>query len=74
VGAVNLTQIDWSVAHALGDERGVGTRDAVSSHEAVVRADRQVATQLRAQGMGEVADRFAYRALGRQRRVYLRRF
>jgi hypothetical protein len=42
-------------------------------HEQVVRAYRQMATQLRAHGLTEIADRFAYRANIRQRRLYLRR-
>jgi len=37
-----------------------------------VRAYRQLAAQLRAQGMNEVADRFLYRAQQLQRRVLLR--
>jgi uncharacterized protein YjbI with pentapeptide repeats len=74
VGAVNLTQINWDQVPRLGDEQDVGPRSDASKHEAVVRAYRQVAAQLRAQGMNEVADRFLYRAQVRQRGVLLRRF
>ena len=72
VGSVNLTQINWTAVPRLGDEQGVGLRAKVSEHEAVVRAYRQVAAQLRAQGISEVADRFAHNAQVRQRWVYLR--
>jgi uncharacterized protein YjbI with pentapeptide repeats len=43
-------------------------------YESAIRAYRQLATQLRAQGMSEPADRFLYRAQVCQRRVDLRRF
>ncbi len=88
VGAVNLTQIDWSCVPRLGDEHTAeeletfdrATRrmrrktraERLADHEAVVRAYRQVAVQLRAQGMSEVADRFLYRSQRWQRRVLLR--
>jgi hypothetical protein len=42
-------------------------------YESAVRAYRQVAAQLRAQGLNEVADRFTYRAQVCQRSVLLRR-
>lgn len=72
VGNVNLTQINWTAISRLGDEQDVGLRSKLSEHEAVVRAYRQVAAQLRTQGMSEVADRFSYRAQVRQRWMYLR--
>jgi hypothetical protein len=53
----------------LGDEQSVGRLAKVAEHEAVVRAYRQLAAQLRAQGLSEVADRFLYRAQIRQRTV-----
>jgi uncharacterized protein YjbI with pentapeptide repeats len=74
VGTVNLTRINWAKVHRLGDEQSAGLRGGADQHEAVVRAYRQVAAQLRAQGMNEVADRFLYRAQVRQRGVLLRRF
>jgi hypothetical protein len=63
----------------LGDERGneheyVLMHYVQNEHAAVVRAYRQLAAQLRAQGMNEVADRFLYRAQVRQRGVLLRSF
>src|SRR5579875_2460962 len=74
VGTVDLTQIaDWDWIQRLGDERFVSWRDGADTHQAVVRAYRQVATQLRAQGMSEVADRLSHRALSYERRVFLRR-
>lgn len=72
IGSVNLTQINWEQMPTLGDEQGVGLRAKASEHEAVVRAYRQVAAQLRSQGMSEVADRFLFRAQVRQRGVLLR--
>jgi uncharacterized protein YjbI with pentapeptide repeats len=74
VGSVNLTGINWSPMRRLGDEHGVGWRSKAAEHDRVVRAYRQLAAQLRAQGMAEVADRFAYRAQVWQRRLSLRRF
>jgi hypothetical protein len=74
VGSVNLSQIDWGRVPRFGDEQSIGPRAKVEEHESVVRTYRQLAAQLRAQGMNEVADRFAYRAQMRQRRVLLRRF
>lgn len=73
VGTVNLSQIDWGKVTRLGDKQGVELRSKAVDHEAVVRAYRQLAAQLRAQGMNEVADRFLYRSQVLQRRVLLRR-
>lgn len=68
---VDLTVIDWENVVRLGDEDGQN-----SFPDIAVRAYRQVATQLRSQGMNEFADRFAYRArlcrrrsLAKQRRI-----
>ncbi|HEY7094762.1 MAG TPA: pentapeptide repeat-containing protein [Ktedonobacterales bacterium] len=74
VGNVNLTRVHWAGVSRLGDEYRFRRRTTLEQSETVVRAYRQLATQLRAQGMSEVADRFLYRANVRQRRVYLRRF
>lgn len=54
---VDLTVINWDHITRLGDEEGQKVFPDIS-----VRAYRQVATQLRAQGMNEYADHFAYRA------------
>jgi uncharacterized protein YjbI with pentapeptide repeats len=72
VGGVDLSQIDWSRVLRLGDELGMRRRASLAENEAVVRAYRQLAAQLRAQGMNEVADRFLYRAQVLQRRVLRR--
>jgi uncharacterized protein YjbI with pentapeptide repeats len=70
VGGVNLTQIDWSRVPTLGDEQGLSTRSHIFEHEAAVRAYRQVAAQLRGQGLNEVADRFSERAQICQRKLH----
>jgi uncharacterized protein YjbI with pentapeptide repeats len=69
VGAVDLTSATWANVPTLGDEHDVGLRSDAAAHEGVVRAYRQLAAQLRAQGMSEVADRFLYRAQVVQRRL-----
>jgi uncharacterized protein YjbI with pentapeptide repeats len=71
VGSVNLSSIDWSHVPRLGDEKFTSPDRPFESR---VRANRQVAAQLRAQGMAEVADRFAYRANVCQRAVLLSRW
>ena len=74
VGTVDLTQVaDWDGVERLGDERFVSWQDGANAHQAVTRAYRQVAAQLRAQGMSEVADRLSHRALSYERRVFWRR-
>ncbi len=74
VGAVNLTRLNWDAVHMLGDERSLTRRlESRATMRRAVRAYRQVAAQLRAQGMSEVADRFLYRAQVRQRQLLLRR-
>lgn len=72
VGTVNLSQIDWTAISRLGDETSLKRGAKVEDCEAAVRAYRQMATQLRAQGMNELADRFVYRAQVVQRRVLRR--
>jgi hypothetical protein len=72
VGGVNLTQIDWSRVPTLGDEQGISRTSPFEDHEAAVRAYRQVAAQLRAQGLAEVADRYAERAQIRRRKQTFR--
>jgi uncharacterized protein YjbI with pentapeptide repeats len=79
-----LTKIDWAGIPRLGDERAGEDpntqfgRGAGSStrrdHEAAVRANLQLAVALRAQGLTEAADRYAYRAQVLQRHVYARQF
>ncbi len=85
-GGANLAVVDWTGAHAvtLGDEREAlrsfnpdGARKdratRLKDYAAAVRANRQLAVALRAQGLDEEAARFAYRAQVLQRRVALRR-
>jgi uncharacterized protein YjbI with pentapeptide repeats len=78
-----LTRMDWGQARRLGDERVARRRKApnrkrksraarLMEYQAAVRANRQVATALRNQGLSEQADRFAYRARLLQRRVLWR--
>jgi uncharacterized protein YjbI with pentapeptide repeats len=81
-GGVNLAVIPWTTQNItiLGDEATARkTKDnqgkqkereqRIREWEAAVRAYRQLAVALRAQGMNEIADRFAYRAQLCQRRV-----
>jgi uncharacterized protein YjbI with pentapeptide repeats len=85
-GGANLAVVDWTGAHAvtLGDEREARRRvnpegarkdraTRLKDYAAAVRANRQLAVALRAQGLDEEAARFAYRAQVIQRRVTLRR-
>jgi hypothetical protein len=69
VGTVNLTAVEWDDVLFLGDEREAEFRADAKKHATAVRAYRQLVAQLRAQGMTEVADRFAHRAQIVQRRV-----
>ena len=72
-GNVNLAVVKWSQVDMLGEEYKaqqkmnwdgkVKNRDArVEEYERAVRANRQLATALQAQGLNEEAARFAYRA------------
>ncbi|HLJ81157.1 MAG TPA: pentapeptide repeat-containing protein [Ktedonobacterales bacterium] len=65
---VDLTVVDWEPVRQLGDEHNQKVFPEVA-----VRAYRQVAAQLRAQGMHEYADRFAYRARVCRRKTLLKR-
>ena len=71
VGSVDLTQINWDNVPILGDEHEMNFRPYAKKHKDVVRAYRQLAAQLRAQGMADEADRFSYTAQIRQRGVLL---
>jgi uncharacterized protein YjbI with pentapeptide repeats len=81
-GNVNLAVVKWSQVDMLGDEyearqaRRAGKSKTSASrleeYEAAVRANRQLAVALRAQGLDEEAARFAYRAQLLQR-IVLRR-
>jgi len=87
----NLATVDWMNLQVLGEEiearsrhnthgRKIDKTKRRENYEIAVRANRQLATVLRSQGLNEAADRFAYRAQLMQRRVlhlqqhYLRAF
>ena len=76
-GPPDLTRVRWESLQRLGDEAGIGwrapaIRATTLDHRAVVRAYRQVAAQLRAQGLSEEADRFAERGQIRKRKQAFR--
>jgi hypothetical protein len=82
-GGVNLAVIDWAAIRTLGDETrarrsakspGLSRHDSgwVRPFEGAARATLQLSTALRSQGLGEQADRFAYRARLLQRQVLRR--
>jgi uncharacterized protein YjbI with pentapeptide repeats len=82
-GGVDLTLVRWSQLLRLGDEQQArtpidddGDRKLrvirMLEFESAVRANRQLAAALRAQGINEHADRFAYRAQVLQREVLRR--
>jgi uncharacterized protein YjbI with pentapeptide repeats len=79
-GGANLSYVDWAHAIPLGDERLAGQRSVspelatfgmtpLALVESAASANQQLALALRAQGMNEWADQFAYRANVLQRRV-----
>ncbi|MFI5273433.1 MAG: pentapeptide repeat-containing protein [Ktedonobacterales bacterium] len=59
---IRLTRCDWRPLARLGDERFARWRDGADAYRAVVRAYRQLAVALRAQGLHEDAKRLGYRA------------
>lgn len=61
-GDVNLSVIKWSQVNKLGDEDKAVQRKLFIDYQSAVRANRQVATALRDQGLNRIADHFAYRA------------
>ncbi|HEV2404658.1 MAG TPA: pentapeptide repeat-containing protein, partial [Ktedonobacterales bacterium] len=87
-GGANLSIVNWNAdrqvgAVTLGDEREArrtrlpdGSRKSqalrLKEYEAAVRANRQLAVALQAQGMNEEAAAFAYRALALRRQVLRR--
>jgi Pentapeptide repeats (8 copies) len=73
LNGANLARIPWQEVTILGDEHLAGkTRDQNGKRKSrevrqeemlgAVRANRQISTAVRAQGLNEQADRFAYRA------------
>ena len=81
-GAVNLSVVDWSKMHMLGEEfeaqqtirENKPKTDAMHlrDYTEAVRANRQLAVTLQAQGLNEQAGAFAYRAQVLQRTVLRR--
>lgn len=81
-GNVNLAVVQWSQVDMLGDEyearqttragKRKNSETRLEEYEVAVRANRQLAVALRAQGLDEEAARFAYRAQLLQR-IVLRR-
>src|SRR5258708_38840395 len=79
---VDLAVVDWSVAKQLRDDREArrartaaakkNRKTRLEEYQAAVRANRQLATRLREQGLNEAGDRFAYRAQVLQRQVFRR--
>ena len=78
---VDLTMVDWSLVRILGDERRARQRvgfdgrpknrtDRLRDYARAVRANRQLAIALHAQGLNEDAARFAYRAQKLQQAVF----
>jgi uncharacterized protein YjbI with pentapeptide repeats len=81
-GDVNLSLVDWAIVKILGDElqaRQTRTRNRdakendvrLKEYRIAVRANRQLASALRDQGMNDEATPFAYKAQVLQRRVFL---
>ncbi|MFL5663660.1 MAG: pentapeptide repeat-containing protein, partial [Ktedonobacteraceae bacterium] len=84
-GSVNLSVVNWLHIHILGDESKARRRERrlpagtarekgklLEDYHEAVRAHRQLANALRAQGMNEEAVPFAYRAQKLQRTVLWR--
>jgi uncharacterized protein YjbI with pentapeptide repeats len=73
---VDVTILDWSQVPVLGDEQvlRIPRRNRPSDYPNATRANRQLATLLRGQGLNEDADRYAYRAQVLQRHVLLRQW
>jgi hypothetical protein len=80
---VNLTVVSWEGVAPLGEEvTARARRDAlgerksratrIEEYEAAVRANRLLATSLKAQGLAENADVFAYRTQILQRKLHFR--
>ena len=81
-GDTNLALVTWSSVKKLGDEieaerlKKGGETTQLLWYRRAVRANRQLAIALQAQGLNEFAARFAYRAQLMQRKViwYQRKF
>jgi len=84
-GSVNLSVVNWVQVRMLGDEDKIRQRERgrqtgtvgekgklLEDYHEAVRANRQLANAMRAQGMNEEAVPFAYRAQCLQRQVLWR--
>src|SRR5438874_1358800 len=84
-GSVNLSVVNWVQVRLLGDEDKIRQRERdgqtgtvgekgklLEDYHEAVRANRQLANAMRAQGMNEEAVPFAYRAQVLQRKVLWR--
>ncbi len=69
---VNLASAAWSKVDILGDESDARQWKDLDSYRAAVRANRQLAAALHAQGLNEEANHFAYRAQVNRRVILLR--
>jgi hypothetical protein len=80
---VNLAVIEWSAVKVLGDEtrahagmdehgKRKDSATRLKEYKSAVRANRLLAVALRAQGLNEDADRYAYRAQMLQSHVWAR--
>lgn len=69
---VNLGVIDWEQVQEIGDEQQARQKPSTENYRRATRAYRQMAVELRNQGINEEADRFAYKAQLLQRIVYRR--
>jgi hypothetical protein len=76
---VNLAVFDWSRLRILGDEdlacaadQGQGPMTPVEAWRNAARASQQVTLELRARGMNEEANHFAYRTQVLQRQTFRR--
>ena len=81
-GGANLALIDWAAIGALGDEEAAYAAkcdaaktpdECLTAYRTAVRANRQLAVALLAQGVSEESARFAYRANRLDRNVLWRR-
>lgn len=61
-GEVNLSVIKWQEVKKLGDEENAVQRKLFINYQSAARANRQVTTALRDQGLNPQADHFARRA------------
>lgn len=69
-GNTNLSVVRWSQVDMLGDEYLAHQKHTQEYFEKAVRANRQLAVALQAQGLYEEAARFAYRAQKLQRMLF----